>query len=186
MNAADTTVLHDRHTTVGRSICRLSRAAGSVSTGLRLSTALPGMLNAPPHCHSAEEELFVVVAGAGSVLLGDSEHPLRPGHVVARPAGTGVAHAFRGGPDGITVLMYGTRDPNDICFYPRSGKVLLRGVGWWRGCKRSTTGTARSNGPRASGVTRGGRDRFHGRGQPRSANHSQVRASPSASITSGT
>jgi uncharacterized cupin superfamily protein len=29
----------------------------------------------------------------------------------------------------MTVLMYGTRDPNDICFYPRSGKVSLRGVG---------------------------------------------------------
>jgi uncharacterized cupin superfamily protein len=29
----------------------------------------------------------------------------------------------------MTLLMYGTRDPNDICFYPRSGKVFLRGVG---------------------------------------------------------
>ena len=29
----------------------------------------------------------------------------------------------------MTVLMYGTRDSNDICFYPRSGKVMLRGVG---------------------------------------------------------
>ena len=25
--------------------------------------------------------------------------------------------------------MYGTRDPNDICFYPRSGKVFFRGIG---------------------------------------------------------
>jgi hypothetical protein len=25
--------------------------------------------------------------------------------------------------------MYGTREPNDICYYPRSGKVFLVGVG---------------------------------------------------------
>ena len=36
---------------------------------------------------------------------------------------------FRAGEQGLTVLAYGTREPNDICFYPRSGKVFLRGVG---------------------------------------------------------
>ena len=27
----------------------------------------------------------------------------------------------------MTVLMYGTRDPNDVCYYPRSGKVYFTG-----------------------------------------------------------
>jgi hypothetical protein len=27
------------------------------------------------------------------------------------------------------MLAYGTRDPNDIAYYPRSNKVNLRGVG---------------------------------------------------------
>jgi uncharacterized cupin superfamily protein len=27
------------------------------------------------------------------------------------------------------LLAYGTREPNDICYYPRSGKVYLCGVG---------------------------------------------------------
>ena len=87
------------------------------------------MLGAPPHCHSAEEELFVVLDGDGVLLLdGEDERPLRRGHVVARPAGTGVAHAFRGGGAGLTFLAWGHRDPSDICFYPRSGKVSVRGV----------------------------------------------------------
>jgi uncharacterized cupin superfamily protein len=119
--------------TVGRRIRDLGRAAGSKQTGLRRSEVLPGKLNAPPHCHSAEEEIFVVLAGDGEVLLWESggvvEHPVRAGAVVVRPAGSGVAHAFRGGAGGLTLLMYGTRAPNDICFYPRSGKVLLSGVG---------------------------------------------------------
>jgi uncharacterized cupin superfamily protein len=52
----------------------------------------------------------------------------RPGCAVARPAGTAVAHAFRAGPDGLVLLAYGQRDPSDICFYPRSGKVAIRGL----------------------------------------------------------
>jgi uncharacterized cupin superfamily protein len=112
-----------------RSLCRdLGEAAGSVRTGLNHVTVPPGKLGTPPHCHSAEEELFVMLEGEGALLLGDEEHPVRAGHVVARPAGTGVAHTFRGGQGGLTYLAYGTREPNDIAFYPRSGKVSLRGI----------------------------------------------------------
>ena len=53
---------------------------------------------------------------------------MRPGSVVARPPGTGVAHAFRAGAEPLTLLAFGTREPNDIVFFPRSGKVGLRGV----------------------------------------------------------
>ena len=38
-------------------------------------------------------------------------HQIRPGHVVARPPGSGVGHAFRAGPEGVTMLIYGTRKP---------------------------------------------------------------------------
>jgi uncharacterized cupin superfamily protein len=107
----------------------LGRAAGSLRTGISRVTIPAGRLGWPPHCHSAEEELFVVLEGEGMLLLGDDEHPVRRGHVVARPPATRVAHAFRAGPVELTYLAYGTREPNDIAYYPRSGKVSLRGVG---------------------------------------------------------
>jgi uncharacterized cupin superfamily protein len=69
------------------------------------------------------------VANHHSVLLGDEEHSVRRGHVVGRPPGTGVAHAFRAGERGLVCLAYGTREPNDICYYPRSNKIYFRGVG---------------------------------------------------------
>lgn len=50
-------------------------------------------------------------------------------HVVSRPPGTRVAHAFVAGPEGLSYLAYGTRDPNDIAYYPRSNKIYFRGVG---------------------------------------------------------
>ncbi len=47
---------------------------------------------------------------------------------MARPPGTGVAHGFRGGPGGMTLLVYGTRESNDIAYFPRSNKVYFRGI----------------------------------------------------------
>jgi uncharacterized cupin superfamily protein len=107
----------------------LGSAAGSRHTGLKLVDCEPGRLACVPHCHSAEEELFVVLAGEGTCTLGDDEHPLRPGSLIARPPGSGTAHALRAGVTPLRVLAYGTREPNDICYYPRSGKVYLCGVG---------------------------------------------------------
>jgi len=133
VNAADIESVERDGSTVGRRVRYLGRAAGSSRTGLRLADVLPGKLNAPPHCHSAEDEIFVVLEGDGHLLLweedGIAEHPVRAGSVVARPAGTGVGHSFRAGEQGMSVLMYGTRDPNDICYYPRSRKVYFTGLG---------------------------------------------------------
>ena len=119
--------------TVGRRVRYPGREAGSDRTGIRHAEVFPGKLNAPPHCHSAEEEIFVVLEGDGDLLLwedgGVAEHPVRAGSVVVRLAGTGVAHAFRAGGDGMTLLMYGTRDPREVVYYPRSGKVYFVGLG---------------------------------------------------------
>ena len=113
----------------GRIRLDLGTAAGSRFTGLKRITSDPGKLICIPHCHSAEEELFVVLEGTGTCELGDETVSVRPGSLVARPAGTGVAHALRAGDEPLSVLAYGTREPNDICYYPRSGKVYLCGIG---------------------------------------------------------
>jgi uncharacterized cupin superfamily protein len=102
--------------------------------GLHWERIDAGHRGSVPHCHSAEEEVFVVIDGTATLELwpreGDVEEiPLRPGHVVARPAGTRVSHSFRAGADGVTMLVYGTRDPNDMCWYPRSRKIFWRGLG---------------------------------------------------------
>jgi uncharacterized cupin superfamily protein len=130
VNVADVEEEPFRGETVARTRRNLGRAAESLRTGLQHVVVEPGMLGAPPHCHSAEEELFVVLDGDGALLLGEEEHPVRGGSVVARPPGTAVAHAFRAGEGGpLTLLAYGTRRPEDVCYYPRSGKISFRGVG---------------------------------------------------------
>jgi uncharacterized cupin superfamily protein len=137
VNVAD--VEPDTHEgdTVARRVRNLGRAAGSYKTGIRHFEVRPGKLLNPPHCHSAEEEIFVVLEGDGTLELwphlsngGEHEsYAVRRGSVIARPPGTGRPHVFRAGDDGLSVLAYGTRDPRDVTYYPRSGKLSFRGLG---------------------------------------------------------
>jgi uncharacterized cupin superfamily protein len=107
----------------------LGRSAGSERTGLCHVEVAAGKQGAPHHCHSAEEEIFVILEGGGTLRLGDEEAPIRAGHVLGRPPGTRVAHSFRAGDEGMTYLAYGTREVNDIAYYPDSDKVNFRGIG---------------------------------------------------------
>jgi uncharacterized cupin superfamily protein len=108
---------------------RIGRMLGAETTGMRHVRIAPGAHGTPHHCHGAEEELFVVLGGGGEVRLGDERFPVARGSVVARPPGTGVAHSFVAGEQGLELLTWGTVEPNDIAYYPDSGKVYLCGVG---------------------------------------------------------
>jgi uncharacterized cupin superfamily protein len=107
----------------------LGRAAGSQLSGLQHVTVAPGRRSSVRHCHSHDDELFLVLAGAATLLLGDERHAVRPGSVVARPPATGVAHSFEAGDEGLVLLAYGTRQPADTCWYPDSQKIAFRGLG---------------------------------------------------------
>jgi uncharacterized cupin superfamily protein len=118
----------------------LGAAAGSERTGLNYIALPPGEAGAPVHCHSEDEEIFVVLEGEGTLILAPSpqrarggtaeeEIAVRAGHVISRPPSTGIAHGVRAGEGGIVYLAYGTRRRNDIIFYPRSNKIFFRGVG---------------------------------------------------------
>jgi uncharacterized cupin superfamily protein len=126
----------------GGAWCELADAAGSARSGLNWIRLDPGRRGPPPHCHSAEEEIFVILDGEGTLELWPTpgtrriranfeyeEHPVRAGHVLSRPPGTRIAHSLKAGDAGLTYLVYGTRDTNDVCYYPRSNKIFFRGVG---------------------------------------------------------
>lgn len=117
----------------------LAAAAGSKQAGLHWLRLAAGRRGPPPHCHSEEEEVFIVLDGDATLELwpaprtwaGEQREdvPVRAGHVIARPPASRVGHAFRAGPNGVTMLVYGTRKRNDIVYYPRSRKLFWRGVG---------------------------------------------------------
>ena len=102
----------------------LGGAAGTVSFGLWRERIPPGRRTSFTHAHSHEEELVYVLQGECIVRLiapgqPPREEPLRAGHVVAFPAGTGIAHCVlnRSGEDCV-VLVFGERKPGvDRVFY---------------------------------------------------------------------
>ena len=140
VNVEDVEPVTVERSRVVRTRRNLGRAARSVTTGVQHVEVAPGKESAPAHCHSLEEEIFVILDGDGVLVLcgqpaqggagqGDEETPVRAGHVISRPAGTGVAHMFRAGDSGLTYLAYGMRHSGDVCYYPRSDKIAFRGLG---------------------------------------------------------
>jgi uncharacterized cupin superfamily protein len=118
----------------------LATSERSELAGLHWEQVAPGRRGSVPHCHSEEEEVFVILDGTATLELWPSprreaagetraELAVRPGHLVARPPGTGISHSFLAGPEGVTMLTYGTRRPNDMAWYPRSNKLSWRGLG---------------------------------------------------------
>lgn len=123
-----------------QSFAALADRGDTELAGFAWETIAAGRMGSIPHSHSEEEEIFVILEGSATLHLEPSplraergaveeEHELRPGHIVARPPGSGISHWFRAGDEGCAMLVYGTRKPNDMCFYPRSNTISFRGLG---------------------------------------------------------
>jgi len=104
----------------------LGRAAGSRAIGFAHERLLPGRRLCFTHAHSHEEELVYVISGTCAVRLlepGASaarELPLRAGHAVSFPPGTGIAHTFvNRGTEECVLFVVGERRPTeDRVVYP--------------------------------------------------------------------
>lgn len=119
----------------------LGSAAESVRVGLRREVIPPGKQSSPRHAHMAEEEIFVVLRGRGTLLRGAERVAVEPGDVAAFPAGTGVAHAFVADLDEeLEFLSIGERNDNDVIVYPDSGKLLVACVAGEDGERRDVVG----------------------------------------------
>jgi uncharacterized cupin superfamily protein/glyoxylase-like metal-dependent hydrolase (beta-lactamase superfamily II) len=80
----------------------------------------------PYHWHTAEEELFVVMAGTPTLRTPRGTFSLRVGDVIAFPATPAGAHRLWNDADeDALVLLVANEDRSDACYYPDSGKVMI-------------------------------------------------------------
>lgn len=108
--------------------CRVTRLTPrGAALGVRLNRVAPGKTACPFHTHQVEHEAFFILSGRGVLRYGESLRELRAGDCVYCPAGTGLAHQLANPFDAeLTYLSIGTNDPNEVCTYPDSGKVMVR------------------------------------------------------------
>jgi uncharacterized cupin superfamily protein len=105
---------------------RLGDAVGCTGVGANRVQIDPGHLSTPPHSHGASEEIVFVLAGSGFSWQDEQVYELRPGDCIVHLADH-EEHTLSGGPDGLEVLICGTRHPTEIGWLPRSRAIR---IGW--------------------------------------------------------
>lgn len=106
-------------------LARLGPLIGASQLGASLTVVPPGKAAFPFHSHRANEELIIVLAGAGTLRRGTERLPLRAGDVAACPAGgPETAHqVINTGSEELRYLCVSTQRQPEVCQYPDSGKL---------------------------------------------------------------
>lgn len=110
---------------------RIGPLVGAKDLGYSYDVVQPGKISCPFHSHRAEEEMFFVVRGAGTLRYGGDTRKIRAGDVICCPTGgPETAHQIVNDSDApLAYLSISTRMPAEVCEYPDSGKVGAFGPG---------------------------------------------------------
>jgi uncharacterized cupin superfamily protein len=106
----------------------LGLAIGSTGLGCMVTVVPPGKKAFPFHVHHVTNELFVILEGNGVYRFGGETYPIKPGDILAAPAGKGAEMAHQIVNTGDVDLKYlGISDKpvSDVCEYPDSGKFAV-------------------------------------------------------------
>lgn len=81
------------------------------------------------HFHHAEEELFIVLEGSGTLRVTGEMLPIAVGDMVFIPPGHEYPHPILNTSDApLRYISIGTTEPIEVCEYPDSGKYLVGGA----------------------------------------------------------
>jgi uncharacterized cupin superfamily protein len=109
----------------------LTRAALGMDyhVGMAIEELPPGMQSVPFHYHFLEEEHLFILEGSATLRLGTATHEMKPGDYVCFPAGQKAGHCLvNNGTATCRYVVIGERNPNEVCIYPDSNKVLVRSL----------------------------------------------------------
>jgi uncharacterized cupin superfamily protein len=106
------------------SIGQIAPLLGARQLGYNITAVPPGKRAYPFHNHRVNEEMFFILEGTGELRFGGEIYPVRPGDVIACPAGGPErAHQITNTGDGeLRYLAVSTKRSPEIAEYPDSGK----------------------------------------------------------------
>ena len=103
------------------------RRAGTVAQklGAGYDIVPPGKRSCPYHFHYAQEEMFVILEGEGTLRVAGEMISVRAGDVIDIPPGPDYPHQFINTSDApLKYLSISTQEVPEVCEYPDSGKYL--------------------------------------------------------------
>jgi len=104
---------------------KLSAGTAAVKLGAGYDILAPGQRGCPYHLHHAQEELFVIVEGEGTLRVAGEMVPVRAGDLVFIPPGPDYPHQFiNTSAAPMRFVSISTQERPEICEYPDSGKAL--------------------------------------------------------------
>ena len=107
---------------------RLAKGTVARKLGASVDVLAPGKRSCPYHLHHAQEEMFIIVEGSGTLRVAGEMLALRTGDVIFIPAGPEYPHQILNTSDApLKYLSISTMQTPEICEYPDSGKYLAEG-----------------------------------------------------------
>jgi uncharacterized cupin superfamily protein len=102
----------------------VSDGTAATKLGAGYDVLAPGKRSCPYHYHLAQEEMFVILEGSGSLRVAGQMLPVRAGDVIFVPPGPAYPHQFVNTSDALLrYLSISTQERPEICVYPDSGKT---------------------------------------------------------------
>jgi uncharacterized cupin superfamily protein len=102
---------------------RLAVGTAARQLGASIDTVAPGKRSCPYHLHHAEEEMFVILEGEGTLRVAGEQVPVAAGDVIFIPAGREYPHQLINTSEApLQYLSISTMAPVEVCEYPDSGK----------------------------------------------------------------
>ena len=104
---------------------RIGPKLGAKDLGYSYDVIPPGKRGCPFHSHRAEEEMFFIVKGSGTLRYGEETRRVRAGDFICCPTGgPETAHQIVNDSDAeLAYISVSTMMPAEVCEYPDSGKV---------------------------------------------------------------
>jgi uncharacterized cupin superfamily protein len=85
----------------------------------------PGKRSCPYHFHYAQEEMFIILEGEGTLRVAGEMIPIRAGDVIGIPPGPEYPHQIVNTSNApLKYLSISTQEVPEVCEYPDSGKYL--------------------------------------------------------------
>lgn len=107
---------------------RLARGTAARKLGASIDVLAPGKRGCPYHLHHAQEEMFIIVEGCGTLRVAGEMLALKAGDVVFIPAGPEYPHQILNTSQApLKYMSISTMEVPEICEYPDSGKYLAQG-----------------------------------------------------------